>query len=440
MFVGEHARAGQLLDEYQSRANTDLRHLAECAQLMTQCQKIPTGVEIYRELAKSGDRDARYNLAANLVAVGEIAEAESVLQNLLEQFPTDGQAQQVLSGLEKATREKNSVDRVLAMLSRSSLPVSERIQLHFALGKELEDLGEYDQAFSSFQQGARIRRRGMQYRVEDDVRALALIGDQHGKAFNAEFESDIETGLDGSRMVFVCGLPRSGTTLVDRILSSHSDCGSLGEITDFPMSLMVTAGKKLTKETLIQETAQWSPKAIAAGYLKRINNYPGNSLKLIDKTPLNFLYAGLIARSMPSSTTIWMERHPMDSCFGMFKTLFQMGYPFSYDLKELGFYYVAYWNLKERWRTSLANSVTFQRYEDLVHHFDRDARALVERIGLDWEESCGDFHKNKSAVATASSAQVRSPLYKTAVERWRHYESQLAPLAEQLERAGIPLD
>lgn len=401
---------------------------------MIQCQLLQEAVGIFQQLAAGGSRDGKYNLAANLVALGEITEAAQLLRDLLEENPHDGQAQLVKSGLCKATEYSNHVEHMESVLQDDRLPAMDRILLHYALGKELEDLGEFSRAFEHFESGAKLRRRGMQYRVESDLQTMALIRRHHSGAINTR-----EYGEVGSEAVFVFGLPRSGTTLVDRVLSSHTECASLGEITDFPMSLMVAAGTKLTREELVRETAVWPSEKISASYLGRLHGYPNTAFRNIDKTPQNFLYAHLIARSMPGARMIWMERHPLDACFAMYKTLFQMGYPFSYDFNDLGRYYVGYWQLKSQWRDSMVNNIRFQRYDQLVDNFPEQARALVQYTGLEWQQSCEDFHKNKSAVATASSVQVRTPLYTSAIGHWRHYEKQLAPLAEMLQRAGVPL-
>lgn len=434
IFCGEHAQARELAREYCTRAADNPAHLAECAQLMVQCQLLEDAVDIYRQLAAGDSRDGKYNLAANLVALGQISEAGNILQALLQENPRDGQAQLVRSGLRKATDDSNNVDHIGSLLNDERLSPMDRIQMHYALGKELEDLQEFSHAFEHFQSGARMRRQSMQYRVEGDLETLKLIRQHHtGKV------TETENPEIGSEAVFVFGLPRSGTTLVDRVLSSHSECLSLGEITDFPMSLMVSAGTKRTKEDLVQDTAAWPAAKIADNYLRRLRSYPRTAARNIDKTPQNFLYAGLIARSMPGASMIWMDRHPLDACFAMYKTLFQMGYPFSYDLADLGKYYIGYWKLKSLWQEGMAERIRFQHYDKLVDDFPHQARELVEYVGLDWQQDCEDFHKNKSAIATASSVQVREPLYKSGIGHWRHYESQLGSLAEMLQQAGVPV-
>nr|WP_282450290.1 tetratricopeptide repeat-containing sulfotransferase family protein [Microbulbifer sp. CAU 1566] len=438
IFCGEHLKARALVREYLDRAVDMPQHLAECAQLLVQCQLLDEAVSTYRQLAAGGSRDGKYNLAVNLVALGNTTEAEEILTALLESNPTDGQAQLVKSGLNKATTASNDVAHIESLLAGARLSPMDRIQLHYAVGRELEDLQEFPAAFAHFQKGANLRRRGMQYRVEGDLETLDLIRQCHGGGGGGGGEQEADAQV-GQEAVFVLGLPRSGTTLVDRILSSHSDCRSLGEITDFPMSLMVASGRKLAKSELVRETARWAPEKIAQSYLKRLQNFPGSLPRNIDKTPQNFLYASLITRSMPGASVIWMDRHPLDACFAMYKTLFQMGYPFSYDLSDLGRYYIGYWKLKSQWQDRLQGKVRFQRYDRLVEDFPRQARELVSSAKLDWQPECEAFHHNRSAVATASSVQVRQPLYKSAVAHWRHYEHQLEPLAAILQQAGVPL-
>ena len=435
MFLGEHDEVRGLLSQFEQRASGQPQYLGQCAELYAQCQLPGKAVPLYRTLSTSGNRDARYNLGANLLAIGELSEAKQVLEQLVAEHGTDGQAQQVLSSIRRVSADSNHVDHILAALQHPGLSVMDKVQLHYALGKEYEDLGDYSRAFEQFSAGAGLRRSGLRYRVDADVQTLAQICDQHG-----DLGSSVDATGVGDEAVFIFGLPRSGTTLVDRILSSHSQCDSFGEITDLPLALMVAAGKSLPKEELVRETARWEPEKISESYLRRLRTFGSSAAKHIDKTPLNFLYAGLIARAMPGATMIWMERHPMDACFAMYKTLFQMGYPFSYSFEDLAAYYIAYDKLKRRWQESLGDVIRFQSYETLVRDFDVQSHELVSAAGLDWEAACGEFHKNRSAVATASSSQVRQPLYKRAVGHWQNYADQLAPLAEALRAGGIEID
>ena len=435
IYVGEHSEASGLLDRYQYLSGGDRGHTGLCAELYALVQKQAESVRLYRQLAVDGNRDARYNLGVNLLAIGDLDEAEQVLEDLIAEDPQDAQAQLVLSGLRRVSVDENHIERLQKALGDQRLAAMDRLKLHYALGKELEDIGEFDQAFQHFRMGADGRRSMLKYQVAADQNTLALIAENHSNL--ESINSDLDAG---SEAVFICGLPRSGTTLVDRILSSHSRCDSFGEITDLPMSLMVMAGKSLPKELLVRETARWAPEKIAHSYLSRLGNFDSTAEKHIDKTPLNFLYAGLIARSVPGASMIWMERHPMDACFAMYKTLFKMGYPFSYSFEDLAAYYIAYDCLRSHWQNVLGDRIRFQSYEKLVQDFDVEARALVSTAGLEWEPACGEFHKNRSAVATASSAQVRQPLYKRAVGHWRNYAEQLAPLAEALRAGGIEID
>jgi hypothetical protein len=233
------------------------------------------------------------------------------------------------------------------------------------------------------------------------------------------------------------GLPRSGTTLVDRILSSHSQVASLGETNDFVNAVMSLAGPAKTKDQLIEATAHLDFAELGQSYCVAQAGHGQAANHLIDKTPSNFLYLGLIAKALPDAKVIHLQRNPMDSCFGMYKALFRMGYPFSYDLGDLAKYYLAYRNLMDHWRKHLPGRLFDLQYEALVKEPEENIRQLLGFCGLQWEDGCLNFHENQSPSATASAAQIRQPMYKSAVERWRHYEHQLEPLKHELEAGGI---
>ena len=179
--------------------------------------------------------------------------------------------------------------------------------------------------------------------------------------------------------------------------------------------------------------------ALGEAYVASARNYGTRAELFIDKTPANWLYLGLIARALPSAVVIHVRRHPVDSCFAMYRTLFRMGYPFSYDLGDLARYYIAYHHLMEHWRRSFPGSFLEVAYEQLVNEQEAASRRLVARCGLQWEDACLSFERNTAPVATASAAQVRRPIYRDSLARWRHYERQLEPLIRRLKDAGIEL-
>ncbi len=238
--------------------------------------------------------------------------------------------------------------------------------------------------------------------------------------------------------MFILGLPRSGTTLVDRILSSHSQIDSRGESSDLGAAVMRLAGPASDKQQLIERAARLEPAAIARAYCARLP--AGQRVHLIDKTPVNFLYVGLIAHGLPHARIIHVRRHPMDVCYAMYKTLFRMAYPFSYDLADIGRYYLAYSVLTAHWRTHLGARLIEVDYEQLVLHQESTTRRLLAEGGWPWEDACLEFHRNDTPSLTASAAQVRQPIYSSSVGLWRRYAAQLAPLAEQLSDHGVAIE
>jgi hypothetical protein len=265
------------------------------------------------------------------------------------------------------------------------------------------------------------------------------------ESFDAERMAAAGTvGHGDASPIFITGLPRSGTTLVDRILSSHSKVQSLGEINDLSYAV-VALGRNADAERrpaagrleLIRRTAQLDFAALGRDYLRRAAGYPQQRPRFIDKTPWNFLYLGLIALALPQARIIHVRRNPMDSCFALYKTLFRSGSPYSYDLDDLARYYLAYHRLMQHWRRVMPGRFLEMEYEQLVRSQATATRELLEGCGLNFERQCLEFHLNTAPAATASAAQVREPLHARSVGMWKHYAAQLAPLAEALAAGGL---
>jgi hypothetical protein len=219
---------------------------------------------------------------------------------------------------------------------------------------------------------------------------------------------------------------------------------SAGELDCLALSIVDAVKQRsgqapITRQDLVALSATVDFAMLGRGYLRRARAATGAGGRFIDKMPLNYLYCGLIRRALPNAKIVYVRRHPMAVGYAMYKTLFKDGYPFSYDLNEIGRYYVAHRRLMEHWRTSMPGAVHELNYEDLVADQRGETRKLLEYCGLDWEEGCMAFHRNLTATTTASAAQVRRPVYSSSVSMWRHYERQLAELKNQITSAGLDL-
>jgi hypothetical protein len=319
------------------------------------------------------------------------------------------------------------------------------VQIHYALAKEYEDLGDYPRSFQHLQHGARIRRAHMQYDVERDLATVDWIIESFPVAPSEAMADPGKVAPSAAAPIFILGLPRSGSTLVDRILSSHSLVSSAGELNAFALAIVDAVRKQsgrtqMSRQELIAASASLDFAALGRDYLERARASGATGDYFTDKMPLNYLYCGLIRRALPNAKIIHVSRSPMAACYAMYKMLFEDGYPFSYDLEEIGRYYLAYRRLMEHWWRSMPGAMLSLRYEDLISDQLGVTLSLLKFCGLEWQEACAQFHQNPSPTTTASAAQVRRPLYDSSVSQWRHYEAQLAPLAAQLRAGGISVD
>jgi len=418
----------------EAGAGGDARLLQHLGEHYTHCGKPDAAARCYRRAVELTPDDPRclYNLSAALIALGRIGEAEALLDRVIALDPQDADAWQNRSTLRRQTPGSNHVADLLKAVERVR-PGPAEVALCYALAKELEDLGDPHHSFAWLRRGADRRRSLLSYRVETDVAAMAEIA----RVFGARLFDRPSAGCPEPGPVFVMGLPRSGTTLVDRIISSHSDVESLGEINDFALALMRLAGATGGKGDLIRRSADLDPAALGRAYLDSVAGYGRTRPMFIDKTPANFLYVGLIVRALPNARIIHLRRHPLDSGYALYKTLFRMGCPYSYDLGDLAAYMLAHRRLMDHWRSVAPGRVLDVEYEALVADQEAVSRRIIDHCGLDWQDACLTFHENTAPAATASAAQVRQPIHARSVGLWRRYADQLEPLAAALRAGGV---
>ncbi|WP_447752313.1 tetratricopeptide repeat-containing sulfotransferase family protein [Sphingopyxis fribergensis] len=438
MRAGQYRAASAALDTVEAACSDDAAAMLAVAECWTHLGRHQAAERASRAAAAAAPQStgAAYALASALVATGDIDEADRLYSRVIAAAPADWDAWTNRSTLRTATPDRNHVAALEDALGRARSSPHARIALGYALAKELEDLGEYDAAFAHLSDAAAVRRAGMRYDVEADVATIDAIA----AAFSAERLAAAPTPRPEPGPIFIVGLPRSGTTLVDRILASHADVTSLGELQDFALALMQTNADAADKRSLIDRSAGMDHARLGAEYRRRLAELSDARGFVIDKAPLNFLYIGLIALALPDARIVHVRRGAMDGCYAMFKSLFRMGYPFSYSQADLAAYRIAYARLMEHWRTALPGRMVEIDYEALVGDPEPEIRRMLAELKIGWDDACLSPHRNSAPVATASAVQVRSPIHDRSVGLWRRYENQLAPLADALRAAGLALE
>jgi tetratricopeptide (TPR) repeat protein len=308
----------------------------------------------------------------------------------------------------------------------ASLSDAERLELHFALGKAYADLDRHEQALRHLQEGNALKRKQVNYDEKATLQRLRDIA----AVFSAELiRRNAGLGDPSTESVFIVGMPRSGTTLVEQVLASHPKVFAAGEVLHFTQATeAVTAFPEGIPSLGAEQLRE-----IGARYAKSVRGLAPAAERITDKLPANFRFAGLIHLALPNARIIHIQRDPIDTCLSCFSKIFTGDQPFSYDLGELGRFYRAYDALMAHWRRVLPDGTMLEvQYEKLVADFEAQARRIVAYSGLEWNERCLEFHETVRPVRTASAVQVRQPLYRHSVGRWRAYEPWLGPLIEAL--------
>lgn len=335
-----------------------------------------------------------------------------------------------LLGVAESKTFRDGADAHLARMEAlardvSMLSAEQRTYLHFALGKAYDDLGCTDEAFAQLSAGNTLKRQSVAYA---ESAALGLFA-RLKAVFDASVVQRPRGGSSDRTPIFVLGMPRSGTTLVEQIISSHPLAGAAGEISAMNDVTRSLGGFPEQLHALSDEAFF----NLGESYARVLRRHAPDAPRITDKTPSNIYLVGLIHLALPGATIVHVQRDPVDTCFSCYSKLFTREQGQTYDLGELGRYYRAYHDLMRHWDEVLpAGRVLSVRYEDVVADIEGQARRLIAHCGLEWDERVLAFHENTRAVSTASASQVRQPIYATSVARWRRYEAHLGPLLEAL--------
>lgn len=372
-------------------------------------------------------------LAHQLKTIGRQQESIAVHRQCIEVHPDNTDAYWNLANMKTFRFEDSEVAAMEALLQDDKLEDLSVVQLCNALGLEYESRKEYQRAFQYFQRCNETHRPLENY---DPVGHEVMI-EKIMEVFNPDFiDQNQGRGNPDISPIFVVGLPRSGSTLIEQILASHSQVEGTHELPD--LAHMVQDFKKNHSTNMhfpenLREPGQKSWVDMGSEFIQRTQKYRSGTPRFIDKNPNNFIYTGLLHLMLPNAKIINARRHPLDSCFGSYKQLFASGQPFTYDISEIGEYYLQYWQIMDHWHEVLPGKVLDVDYEQVVADLDTQVRRILDYCGLPFEESCLSFHETDRAVKTASSEQVRRPIYASSVNLWKNYESDLDELIEILE-------
>ena len=380
-----------------------------------------------------GHKDAHNGLGNMLSDMGEIDAAIVSYRRAIEIDPGNANVYRSLSNIKNFSEYDDDIHSMESLHSAENISNEQKMHLKFGLGKAYEDLGKYEKSMEIILQANHLKRASFEYSIseaEDLFRNIKSI-------FSLEFFADRKgTGNPDQTPIFILGMPRSGTSLVEQILASHPDVFGAGELHDLRILTSKISNTDSSREfpECVVDLDSVALEKLGIEYITRIRNYSEDSKYVTDKMPYNFLRIGLIKSILPNACIINCTRDPMDNCLSLFKNYFPKGHAYSYDMTELGQYYNLYLDLMAYWKNTLPGFIYDLSYESLVADQDLQTRQLLDYCHLPWDDACLDFHKTRRKVRTASNAQVRRPIYKDSVKLWKQYENQLDPLRAAIDR------
>lgn len=375
------------------------------------------------------------NKAQCLLYMGKFDETRASLEKVIKAIPHHPTAHFTLSRLEKA-KNTDHIEEILSVLKRFPADNPQIASLYFGLGKEYEDLEMWPEAFEAFDNGTRIRRTEIEYDEAYEIETFKALEE----TFTKEWLANVDEGFDTAAPIFIIGQPRTGTTLTERILTARDDVHSAGELPQFGMNLKrmtKAASSNMISAEAVREAAKLDVKALGQLFMDTTQSVRGDKPRFVDKLPLNYLYAPLIAAALPNAKIIHVTRDPMDSCFSSFKQLFAEAYYHSYEQGEMARHHVRYRKLMAHYKEVLGDRMHTVAYEDVVADTEGEARDLINFLELEWQDASLSFHKQKTAVTTASAAQVREKTHSRSVGRWMRYESELAQMKAIIDEAKV---
>lgn len=411
----------------------------QAGTLINHCNRPGLALEYYGKAraVSGGNPSLLYDTAVAQFFTGDFDGAEANLDQLLSHSPQAGHALYLRSTLRRQSAERNHVRDLEDRLAAGFDQREPEAATLYALSKELEDLGEHPRAFSTLSRAAATKRGTLKYDVASEVASLQALME----AYTADAMAAPSGGHDEPGAIFIVGMPRTGTTLVERLLVQQESVKSAGELLDFG-NLVALSTQRILDSGVGGSSAMASLRmdfaALGKEYMRGAREAAMGSATFVDKMPVNYLYAGLIRKALPQARIIHLRRDPLDCCYAVYKTLFFNAYHFSYDLSELAEYYIAYDRLMRHWHDVMPGAILDVSYEALVDDTEAQARRILDWCGLPWNPAVLAPPRD-APFATASASQVREPIHRRSVQSSRRHIAELSPLVSRLGQAGIEL-
>lgn len=372
-------------------------------------------------------------LGAILMQKGELDEAQKCIRQAIDLKPDYAAAHYTLARAKKHTARDQDVEDMETLLAHKDITTEQRAQLNFALAKVYEELAEFDKSFDFLQTANTLVRKERSC----DIASIRKNFNELKLIFSHDvFKRYKGCGCQDATPIFILGMPRSGSTLVEQTLSSHAAIHGAGELKIIKEMCTDRVFAKITGQTFPIGIRTVQPdilEKLGLRYIKRLRRYSETADRITDKMPHNFLQAGLIKLILPHAKIIHCRRHPVDNCLSIYKQFFNKFHNYAYDLKELGEYYTLYEDLMRHWHSIMPGHIFDINYEDMVADHEERTKEILEFCQLPWDENCLQFHQSKRPVKTASLAQVRRPIYTDSVQLWKQYEKNLSPLITALQ-------
>lgn len=375
-----------------------------------------------------------YNLGASLKFIGDFKQARWAYQQTIKLAPLYCKAHAALTSLGEVSTDNNHIAQLNDVYAQVN-SADDRLYIGHALAREYETLSDYDSAFSFLSEVKQAKLNELSYNFAQDLEMFEAL-----KSFFSP-NKFTTSGYESKEPIFVVGMPRTGTTLVERILSQHSDVTSAGELQHFGLlfkKMVATQSNKVIDADTVNAATNIDFKVLGESYINSTRALTGKTAKFVDKMPLNVLYVGFILLALPKAKIVCLDRNPLDTIVSNFRQLFAVNfsyYNYAYSLNDTTDFYLSFKMLAELWLTLFPENFYLVNYELLVNNPQQEAKKMVEFCGLDWQENCLHIDNNDAPVATASAVQVRQPISNKSIGNWRKYEHYLSDVMAKLKAA-----